>query len=133
MYFEATLKTKMAVSKLFNDFFNSEKSGGFVLIFATALSLIVANTNFSESYISLWHYNIAGHSVTGWINDGLMAIFFLLIGLELKREIYLGELSSIKQAAFPTIGALGGMALPAIIFLLLNYGTHQHSLVQVFQ
>lgn len=111
------------LTKLFNDFFNSEKAGGLILIFATALSLTLANTNIGEGYISVWHHNIAGHSITHWINDGLMALFFLLIGLELEREIYLGELSSIKQAAFPAIGALGGMMLPAAIFLVFNYGT----------
>lgn len=113
----------MTLSKLFNDFFNSEKAGGRILIFATVLSLILANTSFGESYISIWNYDVVGHSLTHWTNDGLMAIFFLLIGLELEREIYQGELSSIKQAAFPAIGALGGMVLPAVIFLLFNYGT----------
>ncbi len=112
----------MTLSKLFNEFFYSEKAGGLILIFATALSLILANTGSSVAYISLWQHNIAGHSITHWINDGLMAIFFLLIGLELEREIYHGELSSIKNAAFPAIGALGGMVLPALIFLLFNYG-----------
>lgn len=113
----------MRLTRLFNDFFNSEKAGGLILIFATSLSLILANTYWAERYIALWNYTIAGHSLTHWINDGLMTIFFLLIGLELEREIYHGELSSIKNAAFPVIGALGGLVLPAAIFLLFNYGT----------
>lgn len=111
------------LTKLFNDFFNSEKSGGIILIIGTVVSLIVANSGFQASYLSIWEYDFAGHSVTHWINDGLIAIFFLLIGLELEREVYIGELSSIKNSLLPVSAALGGMVLPAIIHLALNYGT----------
>lgn len=75
-----------------------------------------------EQYHHFWQFNLAGHPFEYWINDGLMAIFFLLIGLELEREIYLGELSSIKNALLPICGALGGMLIPAAIFLFFNFG-----------
>ncbi|OYU67642.1 MAG: Na+/H+ antiporter NhaA [Cytophagaceae bacterium BCCC1] len=110
-------------TKLFKDFFESEKAGGLVLIFCTIVSLIFANSVFGNSYQEFWHTQFAGHSLEHWINDGLMTIFFLLIGLELEREIYLGELSNIKDALLPIFGALGGMIFPASIFLLLTFGT----------
>ena len=94
-----------------------------ILVFATALSLLIANSAWQGDYIKVWNYELAGHSVVHWINDGLMTIFFLLIGLELEREIYKGELSNIKNASLPIIGALGGMLVPAGLFLLLNFGT----------
>jgi Na+:H+ antiporter, NhaA family len=111
------------LSKLFNDFFHSEKSGGLILIFCTLFSLTVANSRFQTDYLSLWEFDFAGHSITHWINDGLMAIFFLLIGLELEREVYIGELSNIKNSLLPIIAALGGMIAPAAFHLVLNYGT----------
>lgn len=113
----------MKLSKLFSEFFNSEKAGGVVLIICTVLSLLLANSSFGEMYNHLWHFNIAGNSVEHWINDGLMTIFFLLIGLELEREVYKGELSNIKDAMLPVAGALGGMLIPAAIYLFFNYGT----------
>ncbi len=112
----------MKITKLFNNFFNSEKAGGIVLIGCTALSLILANSSFSNTYIDFWHIDIAGEHLSHWINDGLMAIFFLLIGLELERELYTGELSNIKDALLPIAAALGGMLVPAGIYLLFNYG-----------
>lgn len=114
---------KSKVRSLFNEFFESEKSGGIILVFATLISLFLANSNFQNSYISFWETSFQGHSLTHWINDGLMTFFFLLIGLELEREIYHGELSSFKKAALPFFGALGGMIVPAGIYLLFNYGT----------
>lgn len=113
----------MKATKLFTDFFNSEKAGGLVLIACTILSLIVANSNFGADYHHFWQTPFAGHSIEHWINDGLMTIFFLLIGLELEREIYRGELSNFKDALLPIFGAIGGMFVPAGIFLLFNYGT----------
>ncbi|MCP9756778.1 Na+/H+ antiporter NhaA [Lacihabitans sp. CCS-44] len=110
-------------TKLFKDFFESEKAGGLILIFCTIVSLIVANSAFGNSYQEFWHTQFANHSLEHWINDGLMTIFFLLIGLELEREIYLGELSNIKDALLPIFGAFGGMIFPAGIFLLLTFGT----------
>lgn len=110
----------MVLTKLFTDFFNSERSGGLVLIFCTLLSLTVANLY--PDYIKLWHIDFAGHHLVHWINDGLMAIFFLLIGLELEREIYIGELSNPKNAMLPMFAAVGGMVLPASIYIVFNYG-----------
>ena len=117
----------MKATKIFTDFFNSEKAGGLVLIACTILSLTLANSNFGASYHNFFQSQLAGHSFEHWINDGLMTIFFLLIGLELEREIYQGELSNIKDALLPIFGALGGMLIPAGIFLLFNYGTATQS------
>jgi NhaA family Na+:H+ antiporter len=113
----------MRLTKLFIAFFNSEKAGGLVLVFVTFLSLGLANSHWQSEYINLWHFDLGGHSIVHWINDGLMTIFFLLIGLELEREIYQGELSDPRYAIFPIFGALGGMLVPAGIFALLNFGT----------
>ena len=117
----------MEITKLFRDFFESKKAGGFILIACTLLSLFLANSIWSENYLHIWHYQLGNHSLEHWINDGLMTIFFLLIGLELEREIYDGELSNIKNALLPISGALGGMVLPAGLFLLLNFGTQTQS------
>ena len=113
----------MKLTRLFNDFFESEKAGGLILVFVTVLSLVLANSALQTDYINFWHFNLGGHSIVHWINDGLMTIFFLLIGLELEREIYHGELSDIKNASLPIFGAIGGMLVPAGLFLLLNFGT----------
>jgi NhaA family Na+:H+ antiporter len=117
----------MKITKLFKDFFESEKAGGFILIACTLLSLFLANSIWSENYLHIWHYHLGNYPIEHWINDGLMTIFFLLIGLELEREIYAGELSNIKNALLPISGALGGMLLPAGLFLLLNFGTNTQS------
>jgi NhaA family Na+:H+ antiporter len=113
----------MKKTKLFHDFFESEKAGGFILIICTIVSLLVANSVWSESYMHLWHSQIGNQSIEYWINDGLMTIFFLLIGLELEREVYVGELSNFKNALLPISAALGGMIVPAGLYLMLNYGT----------
>lgn len=117
----------MKLTKLFIEFFESEKAGGIILIFVTAISLLLANSAFQDIYINLWQFNLGSHSITHWINDGLMTIFFLLIGLELEREIYDGELSNLKNASLPVFGAMGGMFIPAGIFLLFNFGTDTQS------
>lgn len=119
------------LSKLFTEFFQSEQSSGIVLILCTLIAIIVANSPFGKSYIDFWHIKLGfetsriGLNLTleHWINDGLMAIFFLLIGLEIEREIYIGELSDLKSASLPIIAALGGMAVPALLYFLLNQGT----------
>ncbi len=108
--------------ELLREFLQSEQAGGIILVACTAMSLTISNTQFGELWAGLWNFMIAGHSITHWINDGLMAIFFLLIGLELEREIYTGELADIKKAALPIAGALGGMVVPAGIFLAFNFG-----------
>jgi len=117
----------MKLTKLFTEFFESEKAGGLILVFATIISLLIANSSIQSGYSAFWHTNIAGHGLVHWINDGLMTIFFLLIGLELEREVYQGELSSLKNATLPIVGALGGMLVPAAIFLLFNFGTESQA------
>lgn len=117
----------MNVTTLFKSFFESEKAGGLVLLICTIISLLLANSTFSEAYLSVWHHPIGNHNAEYWINDGLMAIFFLLIGLELEREVYIGELSKLKDAILPLFGALGGMIVPAILYLIFNLGTTTHS------
>jgi Na+:H+ antiporter, NhaA family len=113
----------MKLSQLFTEFFQSEKASGIILIGCTILSLILTNSPFQTEYLSLWSYELGHHTVVHWINDGLMAIFFLLIGLELEREIYIGELSDIRNSFLPIFAAIGGMLFPALIHLMLNYGT----------
>ncbi len=117
----------MILTRLYKEFFDSEKAGGIILVFVTVCSLILANSAWQTNYINLWQFNLGGHSIVHWINDGLMTIFFLLIGLELEREIYQGELSNIKNASLPILGAIGGMLIPAGLFLLLNFGTGTQS------
>jgi NhaA family Na+:H+ antiporter len=117
----------MKLTKLFHEFFESEKAGGLILVFVTLISLLLANSAFQDGYINFWHHDLFGHSMVHWINDGLMAIFFLMIGLELERELYVGELSSLKNASLPIFGALGGMIVPAGIFMLFNFGSETQS------
>jgi NhaA family Na+:H+ antiporter len=114
---------KRKLTKSFNEFFDSEKSSGIALIICTIISLVVANFLLGERYLDFWHLKIGGMSIEHWINDGLMAIFFLLIGLELERELYKGELSNIRNAILPIIAAIGGLATPALFHYLFNSGT----------
>ncbi|MBE7432972.1 MAG: Na+/H+ antiporter NhaA [Anaerolineales bacterium] len=121
----------MKLTKLFKEFFDSEQASGIVLILCTAASIAAANSFFGSGYYDFWHTKLgfdAGgfvlkQSLEHWINDGLMAIFFLLIGLEIERELYAGELSSLKNASLPLFAAAGGMAFPALIHFLFNRGT----------
>jgi len=108
----------MKLGKTISDFINSERSGGIILVVCALVSLILANT--VSAYVSFWHFEFAGHHLTHWINDGLMTIFFLLVGLELKREIIEGELSTLKKASLPAMAALGGMIIPATIYFSFN-------------
>lgn len=108
-------------------FMESEKSGGLTLIVCTLISILLANSSIGEGYLSIWDSHAGSHTVAEWINDGLMAIFFLLVGLELIQEIYEGELSNVKRAMLPISGALGGMLIPAAIYMSLNFGTDTHA------
>lgn len=110
-------------SNTFNKFFDSEKSGGILLIICTVISLLITNSSIGENYLSFWQRYAGGLSLEHWINDALMAVFFLLIGLELERELYNGELSNFKNALLPIFAAIGGMAAPALIHFSLNAGT----------
>ncbi len=111
------------LSSSFQRFFNSEKASGIFLILCTLASLFITNFLDGAAYMSWWHRSFAGLSLEHWINDGLMAIFFLLIGLELERELYSGELSNIKNALLPLVAALGGTLVPALIHFTFNAGS----------
>ena len=115
--------TQFKLSRTFNEFFKTEKSSGIVLIICTVVSLLLANSSFGGAYLGFWRTSIAGLSIEHWINDALMAVFFLFVGLELERELYNGELSSWKSALLPIFAALGGIAVPALIHFSLNGGT----------
>ena len=117
----------MKITQVFNNFFESEKLGGLILLVCTITSLLLANSTFGESYHHFWLTEFSDKPLEYWINDGLMTIFFLLIGLELEREIYQGELSNIKDALLPIFAAIGGMAIPAGIYLVFNFGTATQS------
>jgi len=107
----------------FQRFAESEASGGLVLMASAAVGMAVANSALAGSYTELLHTKVAGLSVLHWINDGLMALFFLLVGLEIKREILAGELDNWPRRALPFIAALGGMIAPALIFFAINWQT----------
>ena len=120
---------KSLISNSFKEFTTSEKNAGLVLLFCAILSLVLANTSYSETYTHFWHQHITinsfnstfNFSVEQLINDGLMAIFFLMVGLEIERELYAGELNPIKNALLPIFAAVGGMLIPALIFSAINY------------
>lgn len=107
-------------------FLNNEASGGLVLMGAAALALVVANSPVSGAYFEALHRDMLGLSVLHWINDALMAVFFLLVGLEIKREMLDGQLSTWPRRALPGIAALGGMAVPAALYLAFNGGPDGH-------
>jgi Na+:H+ antiporter, NhaA family len=115
----------------FQQFFSTQAAGGTVLLLSAVSALLIANSPLSEEYHHFWqqHFALAlnddGLSLTlhHWVNDGLMAVFFLLVGLEIKRELIAGELASVRQAALPIAAAIGGMVVPAIVYLAFNSGT----------
>ena len=116
---------------LFERFFNSEKVAGLILVFCTVLSLVLTNLVFGEQYVELMHNKIdlsfsgisLNYSIEHWVNDGLMAIFFLMVGLEVERELYKGELAEFKKAILPIVAAIGGICIPSLIHFFLNKGT----------
>ena len=113
----------MLITQYFKKFFQFAQSSGNLLVICVALSLLIANSSLGEGFQSLLDTFIGPYSTSMWINDGLMAIFFLLVGLEIKRELVEGELSSFKSASLPIFAAIGGMLVPALIFTLFNHGT----------
>jgi Na+:H+ antiporter, NhaA family len=115
-----TTTTSRRAPSVLRRFLESEASGGIVLMFAAALALIVANSPFAEPYFHALHLYIGGLSVLHWINDALMAVFFLLVGLEIKREFLDGQLASWSNRMLPGIAAAGGVIVPALIFTYLN-------------
>lgn len=119
------------MSRAFIEFFQAEAGGGIVMLVATAVALVVANSALAGDYEAFWH-QYAGLTVADWslklslhhwVNDGLMAVFFFLVGLEIKRELLFGELASPQRAALPVIAAVGGAGLPALLYLAFNAGT----------
>ena len=126
----STSKRKIVsvLSETFTDFFRSSTSGGIVLLVCTVIALVWANSPWSDSYFSLWEEHLSvsvgntalSKTLLHWINDGLMVIFFFFVGLEIKREILVGELSSLKKSLLPIIAAVGGMIGPALIYLAFN-------------
>ena len=114
----------------FQRFLKAEASGGILLLLATACALLWANSQWSDSYQSIWSAQFTVGVGSGalskpillWVNDGLMAIFFFVVGLEIKREVLVGELKSPRQALLPIAAALGGMAGPALVYVALNFG-----------
>lgn len=106
------------------EFLRVESAGGSALILSGVVAMIWANSCFGAAYFALLNTNIGSHNVRFWVNDGLMAAFFLQVGLELRREINQGELASPSRLAAPVIAALGGMVAPAIVFSLFNYQDH---------
>jgi NhaA family Na+:H+ antiporter len=131
-------QNKTPIEKLtysIQEFLHQEASGGILLIIATIIALAWANSPFAESYHHLWHtyvkIDVGGiglnYSLHHWINDGLMVIFFFVVGLEIKRELLVGELSSVKKAALPIAAALGGMIFPALIYTIFNLGSESAS------
>jgi NhaA family Na+:H+ antiporter len=121
---------KLINLQAFKDFFRSGQIGGILLMVCVAISLFIANSSFKDGFADFlatdfgFSFGSATYafSVSAWINDALMAVFFLLVGLEIKREMLEGELSSLKKAALPVIAAMGGMLVPAFIYFLFNSG-----------
>jgi NhaA family Na+:H+ antiporter len=114
----------------FQEFAARQASGGILLLLCTAAALIWINSPWTASYEALWHTKLMlrlanqtlDHDLHFWVNDGLMAVFFFVVGLEIKRELLVGELASARQAALPILGALGGVLAPAVIYTALNFG-----------
>ncbi|WP_338767287.1 Na+/H+ antiporter NhaA [Massilia sp. METH4] len=117
------IRIERRLSDTFKAFASSSKAGGIVLILCTLASLAIANSPLAAPYLGFWHTVVAGLSIELWINDALMAVFFLLVGLELERELYNGELSDFRNALLPVLAAAGGIVVPALIHFGLNHGT----------
>ncbi|MDA3908460.1 MAG: Na+/H+ antiporter NhaA [Sulfurimonas sp.] len=122
-------RTFKKVSTPFEHFIHAQTTTGLILMIMTIVALILANSPLTQEYMNFFHAKIGltvgswalSHTIHHWINDGLMAIFFFVIGLEIKREILVGELSNIKVAMLPILSAIGGMVLPALIYMSINY------------
>lgn len=113
----------MLITNYFRKFFQFAQSSGNLLIVCVILSLLIANSSFGDDFQNILDFKAGAYSVSQWINDGLMAIFFLLVGLEIKRELIEGELSNLKNASLPIFAAIGGMLVPALIFITFNHST----------
>jgi Na+:H+ antiporter, NhaA family len=116
-----------ALTATFIRFAKSEQFAGVMLIACTALSMVLANSPAAPAWSALWEVQLGPLTLGHWVNDALMAVFFLLIGLELEREVYVGELSGWRSASLPAFAAVGGMAVPAALHYALNAGTPTES------
>ncbi len=113
----------------FQEFAAREASGGVLLLLSTLTALLWVNSPWASSYFALWHTTVTigaggsglSHNLHFWVNDGLMSLFFFVVGLEIKRELLLGELASLRQAALPIVAAIGGIAVPALLYSALNW------------
>lgn len=110
----------MTLTGTFKRFFESERSSAIVMVICTIASIATASSVAGPAYANFWRLDLGGLTLAHWINDGLMTVFFLLVGLELERELYSGELSSARKAMLPLIAALGGMLAPALTYFALN-------------
>jgi Na+:H+ antiporter, NhaA family len=119
---DTNVRERKGMTTLLKEFFKSEQAAGIVLVACTAISLILANSPNAEWYMSVWQFQLVGHPLSYWINDGLMAVFFLLVGLEIERELYVGELSESRKALLPIVAAIGGMVVPALVHFSFNAG-----------
>jgi Na+:H+ antiporter, NhaA family len=123
------MKKRRRVPSLFLEFIGGERLGGLVLIVCSLVSLLSSNLPFGNAYVAFWHHSLdlsflrLHLTIAEWVNDGLMTVFFLLVGLEIKRELYKGELSSPRKALLPVVAAAGGMIIPGLIHFLINRGT----------
>ncbi|MCT4172591.1 Na+/H+ antiporter NhaA [Elizabethkingia anophelis] len=113
----------MKLTQYFKKFFESSQSSGIILILCVLVSLFIANSSLGTGFQNILDSHLGPYSVAEWINDGLMSVFFLLVGLEIKREMLEGELSNIKNASLPIFAAIGGMLVPALIYAFFNNGT----------
>jgi len=113
----------MKLSKYYKDFFRNESASGIILIVITVLTLVAVNFILREKFLGFWQSDLLGKPLDFWVNDLLMTLFFLLVGLEIEREIYVGELSDLKQALLPIMAAAGGMIVPALIYISINYSS----------
>lgn len=125
-------ETKKSIRSVFLRFIRGETFSGIFLFISMILALVVANSSFAEQYFKFWHFDFGfsfndyfvGFDMHHWVNDVLMSFFFLMVGLEIKREFLIGELSGLQKAIFPVVAAIGGMIVPALIYLSLNIGTN---------
>lgn len=125
--------SSISILRFLHRFINDTRSVGVLLLISSALSIIIANGSGGENYIRFWDKGVASpsglhlpHSILHWINDGLMAVFFFLVGMEIKRELVVGELSSLTKSMLPLFAAIGGMLVPAGIYAIFNSQTEYH-------
>ena len=129
-YYSPWEKAFGRISTPFEEFLHQETTGGIVLMVCTVIAIVLANSTLAAEYTHILHTHISlsignwrlDYSLHHWINDGLMALFFFVVGLEIKREVLVGDLTNIKSATLPIVAALGGMVVPALVYSATNWG-----------